>query len=212
MKKLLLASLLLILTLQVQAQFFSHWERAYTYPTYKSALVFSNPLSGSTKYGGGVERRIGNFSTMLGYYRYTGAYPGEMMDYEMRLYTRKVFRHATKRKWYYQNFYYVRPFIGIAAFNSEKLEFMGYNQTQYYYEAGKFYGWYEKAYYGTSVGWGRRYFTKYFFGAFRVGARAASFSIDPIEPEARQYYRLFYSTGPGSIFELNFQFGFQLPF
>lgn len=199
MKKLLLLFLLIAITVETQAQYFSKWERAYTWPYFSTALVFSNPLSGASKYGGGVERKIGNVSYMAGYYIYNGAYPGAMADYDMKLYARRAYKHRDKNVWY-RNFVYVRPFVGIAAYDSDKLSFMGVREGV---------TWYEKGYYGASAGWGRRYFNRYMFMTMRLGLRAASFSIDPIEPEARQFYRQFYATGPGSVIELNFQFGIQ---
>lgn len=198
-KKLLLLLVIIIMTIQAQAQYFSKWERAYTWPYFSTALVFSNPLSGSSKYGGGVERKIGNISYMAGYYIYNGAYPGAMADYDMKLYARRAYKHRNKDVWY-RNFVYARPFVGIAGYNSDKLSFMGVREGV---------TWYEKGYYGGSAGWGRRYFNRYLFMTMRVGLRATSFSLDPIEPEARQFYRQFFVTGPGSVLEVNFQFGIQ---
>jgi hypothetical protein len=147
---------------------------------------------------------------MAGYYTYRGAYPGFMTDLDLRFYSRKYYRHRINN-WVYQNFFYYRSFIGLAGFDSDKLTFMGYEKGV---------TWYEKGYVGNSIGWGRRY-SKVFaedrtkgrkiglFGAIKVGARYSTFSLDPIEPEARQYYRMFYTTGPGSILEVNMSVGIQ---
>ncbi len=178
---------------------FSKWERSYSYPYYSRAITISNPLSSASKSGGGVEYRMGNIAYMVSYYAYRGAYPGLMTDIDLRLYLRKVMKHVT-RKWYYQNFLYTRSFVGIAGFDSDKLGFMGYREGVY---------WYEKLYTGQALGYGRRYTSSIFFITVKAGLRATTFSLDPIEPEARQYYRLFYATGPGSIIELNIQTGIQ---
>lgn len=209
MKKLYSVLLLLLLATGASAQF-SKWERFYTTRHPRTGITIANPLSSMSKSGGGVEHRLGNFSYMAGYYTYRGAYPGLMTDLDLRFYRRKCWKHRTK-PWMYQDFYYFRSFVGIAGFNSDKLTFMGYD---------KGITWYEKGYVGSAAGWGRRYSTIYnhgkdlsrkigLFGAIKVGGRYTSFALDPIEPEARQYYRLFYTTGPGSILEVNMSVGIE---
>ncbi|GAA4462272.1 hypothetical protein GCM10023093_08530 [Nemorincola caseinilytica] len=201
MKKIYTTLLFLLLACASYGQF-SNWIRTYNYPIYRTAVTFSNPLS-MNKAGGGVEHRLGNVSYMFSSYLYYSAYPGLMYDLELRKYARKHYRHRTRTKWTYQNFGYVRPLIvGIAGFDSDKLDIVGYTKNIY---------WYEKGYIGASAGWGRRYTRGMFFWTIKAGARYISFAAaeDPIESEAAQYYKLFYATGPGSVFELNFHFGIQ---
>lgn len=192
--------MLLLLSTTSYGQF-SNWDRTYTYPVYRTAITLSNPLS-LNKSGGGVEHRLGNFSYMGSTYIYRGAYPGISTDLELRKYARKHYKHH-RTKWTYQNFGYWRPLlVGIAAFDSDKLGMMGYPEHIY---------WYEKGYVGSSMGWGRRYSRGMFFWSIKAGLRFTSFAAaaDPIESEAVHLYKLFYATGPGSVFELNFHFGIQ---
>lgn len=200
MKKIYLF-LLLLLSSVISFGQFSNWYRTSSYPVYRTAVTFSNPFS-LNKSGGGVEHRLGNVSYMGSSYLYRGAYPGLMLDLELKKYARRHYKHKTA-KWTYQNFGYVRPIIiGIAAFDGDKLGIVGYPEGIY---------WYEKGYLGGSAGWGRRYSRGMFFCTMKAGVRFISFAAaaDPIEPEAAHLYKLFYATGPGSVFELNFHFGIQ---
>ncbi len=167
---------------------------------YSTAITWSNPLSGSTKYGGGIEHRYGNFATMASYYRYKGgAYPGAMADFDMRLYMKNRWLVGRQKRWSYQSFIYLREFAGIAAFDGSKLEPFGYPKNV---------SWPEEVYYGAASGYGRRYNRGWFFVAFKAGIRYAK--IVDLDEDAKHMYRVFFVTGPGSIFEFNIQYGIQL--
>ncbi len=191
--------LLLLLAQGASAQFgrFPYRTRATDNPRkYNIAWTFSNPLSASTKYGGGVEHRWGNFSYMASSYIYKGgAYPGAMLDLDMRVYMRKRWQ-VGRSKWTYQEFVYWREFAGLAGFDSDKLWMAGHPKG--IYREGYFY-------YGGSAGWGRRYSRGPFFATMKVGLRGTKFEEMP--QEDKFLYKLFYATGPGSILELNFQWG-----
>jgi len=188
----------LFLALATHAQY-SKWEPTNTYWGYRTAFTFSNPLGAAAKVGGGVEHRLGNFSYMASYYIYNGAYPGAMTDLDLRKYVRKHYQHTEFRNWQYQDFVYMRGFYGLAAFDGDRMLLFDYPKNIY---------WDYLLYYGASAGYGRRYSNKAFFITVKAGLRGTA--IYDLEEQAKHLYRLFYFTGPGSIFELNFQTGFQI--
>ena len=189
---------LLFSAIVVHAQY-SKWDQVSYYKPYRTAFTFSNPLGAAAKVGGGVEHRLGNFSYMASYYIYNGAYPGAMTDLDLRIYQNKHYEHSIHRKWSYQNFYYLRGFYGLAAFEGDNMMFFDYPKNI---------TWDYLLYYGGSAGVGRRYSRGAFFLTVKAGLRGTV--IDELEEQAKPLYRLFYFTGPGSIFELNFQTGFQI--
>lgn len=168
---------------------------------YKSvSLVVSNPASAASKAAAGLETRYGNFSYMATYTHYHGAYPGKAIDMDFRVYMRNYWRWRG-RKWYFQNFVYLRGFSGIVGFDGDKLSMFSYPKNVYAPD---------HVYTGGAVGWGRKYTHNgnRIFAAIRVGARVAPF-ID-MTPEDKPFFRTFYATGPGSVFELNLQLGVRL--
>lgn len=176
---------------------FPSFERTYYVKPYKLALTITNPASAMLKYGGGVEYRRGNRSYMLSYLKYTGAYYGKEYDAEYRLYFRKYMMHV-KNKWIYQDFVYFRNIVGDMGYDGEKFAVLGQKEKKY--ADLQFYA-------GFAPGYGRRYHKGPLFFLCRAGIRAIAI---PVDDKIKSLYRLFYFTGPGSIVEVNFQFGLQL--
>ncbi len=192
-------TLALLLSVTITHAQYSKWDRVWNYKTYRTAFTFSNPLGGAVKAGGGVEHRLGNFSYMASYYIYNGAYPGAMSDLDLRIYQNRHYEHSIRRKWSYQNFYYLRGFYGIAAFDGDRMLLFDYPKNI---------TWDYLLYYGGAAGIGRRYSRGAFFITVKAGLRGTL--VDEMEEQAKPLYRLFYFTGPGSVFELNFQTGLQI--
>lgn len=100
--------------------------------------------------------------------------------------------------------------MGSAAFNGDKLAVYGYPKNVYWpqdVEVSRLHEFGE-VYLGGAAGYGRRYNHGPLFFAVRTGLRGTA--IMDLEKDIKSLYRLFYVTGPGSIVELNFQFGLQL--
>lgn len=173
----------------------------YNYKAYRLAFTLSNPASAMLKYGGGVEYiRYGGIPTsyMVSYYKYTGAYFGTQYNAEYRFYARRVYEHRVN-SWRYRGFFYVRSIVGSAGYDGQGFAILGQKEDKFAPE---------HAYGGGAVGIGRKYWKGNFFMNVRGGVKYVIIpGLDPID---RSLYRLFYVTGPGSIFEVNFQFGVQL--
>ena len=165
---------------------------------YRLALTLTNPLGVMNKYGGGLEYRFRNVSYMYTYYKYICAYSGTSMDLDIRVYLRKI-RRVNYSKWTYQNFLYTRGILGDAAFEGPNLTVLGYSNPL---------SLPEHLYVGGAAGFGRRYSKGILFATVRAGLRGCV--LPDISEEDKDYYRIFYATGPGSILELNFQFGIQI--
>ena len=166
---------------------------------YTVALTVTNPLSATFKYGGGIENRFGNVAYMVTYNKYyKSLYQGEEMDLDVRVYLRKRWIYS-RNNWSYQNFLYGRGIIGGAAFVGPNLTALGYENAAVLPE---------QAYLGGSMGIGRRYSKNIFFATVRAGLRVIV--LPDLTSENKDFYRLFYVTGPGSVLELNFQFGIQI--
>ena len=165
---------------------------------YTAALTLTNPLGVLNKYGGGIENRYGNIAYMFSYYKYIAAYPGTTMDLDIRVYLRKRWLY-TRSNWSFQNFLYARGIFGDAGFDGPKLTILGYTNTT------ELLG---QTYMGGAIGVGRRYSKSIFFATVRAGLRVVV--LPDLLQEDKDTYRLFYVTGPGSILELNFQFGIQI--
>jgi hypothetical protein len=194
LKKAITCLLLLLFAYCSKAQYLDPDIRKYT-----AALTFTNPLSATFKYGGGVEHRFHNFAYMFTYNRYyKSLYPGVEIDLDIRIYLRK--RYLWRRSgWSYQNFLYGRGIIGSAGFKGPNLTILGYTNKA---ELD------EQFYSGGSMGFGRRFSKKIFFVTVRAGLRGIV--LPDLQKEDKDLYRLFYVTGPGSVLELNFQFGIQI--
>ncbi len=164
---------------------------------YTIAGYVTNPLSAVVKYGGGLEYRKRNLSYTFGYFKYTGAYFGAQYDAGMNFFLRNKWIHRNN-DWIYQDFFYYRTIFGEAGYDGQKFAFLGQKEDRF---AEK------QAYGGLALGFGRRYHKGVFFVNIRGGVRAIYLGIDR---EIKSLYRLFYVTGPGSIVEVNFQFGIQL--
>lgn len=190
MKKILFAFLLLFSSLPG----FTQYIRRYTV-----ALTATNPLSATFKYGGGIENRYGNVAYMVTYNKYYKAlYKGDEMDLDIRVYLRKRWLYS-RSHWSYQNFLYGRGILGSAGFVGPNLTIFGYENSTILPE---------QAYLGGSAGIGRRYSKSIFFATVRAGLRVCV--LPDLTPENKDFYRLFYVTGPGSVLELNFQCGIQI--
>jgi hypothetical protein len=192
LKKLLFAALLLISC--------NTYGYNYYYPIrlYHVALNVSNPLSATFKYGGGFEHRYRNFAYMASYYKYIGAYPGAQMNLDMRVYLRPRWIN-TRSHFSHQNFIYWKGTFGTAGFDGPKLSALGYDSKVVLDENG---------YAGFGAGLGRRYQKGVFFVTATLGLKYCA--LGDLEQEDKNLYRLFYTTGPGSIFEVHFLFGLQL--
>lgn len=166
---------------------------------YVLALTVTNPLSATFKYGGGIENRWGNVAYVVSYNKYyKSLYQGDEMDFDLRIYLRKMWMYS-RNHWVYQNFLYGRGILGGAAFVGPNLTLFGYNNSTVLPE---------QTYVGGSMGIGRRYSKNIFFATVRAGIRACV--LPDLPKENKDFYRLFYVTGPGSALELNFQFGIQI--
>jgi len=174
------------------------WSRTTSFKPYTAAITLVNPLAFMGKFGGGVEHRYGNMSYMIGYYKYVGVYVGDMAELDLRKYMRRRYVHQ-KLKWNYQNFVYARLIAGTAAFDGDRVPFLGYPSGT---------TWYDQVYAGGAAGYGRRYNRGIFFVTVRGGLKGVA--LDITEEEAKPLYRNFYIAGPGSVVEVNLQFGIQL--
>lgn len=192
MKKYLLAAFVL---LSANAYGFNYY---FPVRKYHLAVTASNPLSLTFKYGGGFETRFRNFAFMPTYFKYTGAYPGYQMNLEFRQYLRKRWL-LTRHHFIYQNFIWLKGTAGVAGYDGPKLSVLGYDSkvelpfTDYY---------------GVGAGIGRRYSKSVFFVTAKAGLKFCA--LPELSQEDKNVYRLFYTTGPGSILEVQFQFGIQL--
>ena len=166
---------------------------------YSIALTATNPLSATFKYGGGLEYRFRNIAYMVTYNKYyKSLYQGVETDFDLRIYLRKRWMFS-RSHWSYQNFLYLRGIAGSAGFVGPNLTILGYTNKTELPETG---------YLGGSMGIGRRYSKNIFFATVRAGIRGIA--LPDLPKEDKDLYRLFYVTGPGSVLELNFQFGIQI--
>jgi hypothetical protein len=185
--------LILILILCFQ-QGYGQYVRRYTV-----ALTATNPLSATFKYGGGIENRYGNVAYMVTYNKYyKSLYPGDEMDLDIRVYLRKRWWYP-RSNWIFQNFLYARGIIGSAGFEGPNLTVLGYNNKGELPATD---------YMGGSMGIGRRYSKGVLFATVRAGLRVCV--LPDLTVDERDFYRIFYLTGPGSLLELNFQCGLQI--
>jgi len=166
---------------------------------YHLALTATSPLSATFKYGGGLEDRWRNFAYMVSYNKYYHSlYPGTEMDLEFRVYLRKMWLNS-RYGVIFQNFIYWRGIMGDAAYEGPNLTILGFNDKT---ELPDY------LYYGGSAGIGRRYTKGVLFFTIRGGVRVIQ--LQDLPSEYKNYYRIFYFTGPGSILEANLQLGIQI--
>jgi len=166
---------------------------------YSIAVTVTNPLSATFKYGGGLEYRFRNFAYVMSYNKYyKSLYPGSEIDFDMRLYLRKRWMYS-RSHWSFQNFLYLRGIAGSAGFDGPNLTVLGYTNPAIRDETD---------YLAGAMGIGRRYSKNIFFFTVRAGVRITA--LPDLPSEDKDLYRLFYVTGPGSVLELNFQFGIQI--
>jgi hypothetical protein len=166
------------------------------YRYYNQALTLNSPLSSTFKLGGGVEKRFRSVSYMASYWKYKGGvYPGDQENLEIRYYLPRWKSFQPNFEW----FLYARLVAGVAGYDGTKLKMFGYDHDivlpPYLYGGG-------------GMGFGRRYHFDYFFLGWKAGVKYVV--IDGLEEENKNLFRLFYTTGPGSIVDVNFQFGLQL--
>ena len=177
LKKTLFLILLTVCFAQADAQYFT---REYV-RRYHIALTATSPLSGTFKYGGGIEDRWRNFAYMFSYNKYYhGLYPGTESDLEIRIYLRKMWINS-RFNVIFQNFIYARGIFGTA----------GYNVTIFGFSDNAILP--ENAYYGGSAGVGRRYSKGVLFFTLRGGVRVIE--LPGLPTEYKNYYRIFYFTG-----------------
>ena len=195
MKKSLILIALIVCFVQAHAQYTT---REYI-RRYHLALTLTSPLSGTFKYGIGLEDRWRNFAYMYSYVNYYhGLYPGTEQDLEIRVYLRKMWRNG-RYNVLFQNFIYARGMAGTAGYDGSNVTIFGYNDKGILPATD---------YVGGSAGVGRRYNKGVLFVTIRGGVRVIE--LPDLPPPYKNSYRIFYFTGPGSILEANLQFGIQI--
>ena len=169
---------------------------------YHFAIGLTNPLSAYTKYGAQVENRLRNYSYLVSYTKYMGAYPGHQYSWESQFYLR-----TRKRDQYYL---YFRGIAGDAGLDTRKLSLWGD-------KSNILIGDYDKdlkfqsglPYLGGALGFGKRYNFNVLFVRWNFGVRACAIVGDYPDTE-RNMFRLMFLTGPTSILEFNVHVGLQL--
>ena len=195
MKKPLFLIFLVLCFEQTQAQYIvrQHIRR------YHLALTATSPLSGTFKYGGGLENRWRNFAYLFSYNRnYSGLYPGTDMDLEFRIYLRKRWINS-RYGVTFQNFIFARGIFGDAAYEGPNVHFLGFNDNTELPD---------NIYYGGAAGIGRRYTKGVLFFTLRGGIRVVE--LPDLPADYKNSYRIFYFTGPGSYLEAHLQVGIQI--
>jgi len=196
LKRSVLLAIFLVTTFAAFAQM-SPWSTAYDIRPYSMALTLTNPANAMSRLGVGIEYRRRNFSYMSTYNLYTGVYEGKMQDFTWSFYLRKKWVHRN-RKWYYQDYVYVKLFSGESEYIANKFEAIGlptnYDRVLYDYA-------------GIGSGYGRRYQRGIFFVSVKGGLRGTYVGLTE---EDKLYYRLFYITGPGAVIECTANFGIQI--
>lgn len=177
-----------------QASFMFH--RTYVKP-YRVALNLTNPASAMSKYGVALEYRRDKWAYHVGRYWYTGVYQGKQCyDFGWKRFLRKQWEHE-KNHWVYQDFFYWRVFFGESEYHPEKFKSLGLpNSLELLYNE----------YIGAAAGYGRRYQKGPFFIQVRGGLRGTFLGLPE---EQKIFHRLFYVAGPGSVVEVNANFGVQ---
>ena len=165
------------------------------YPTQSKYRAFSlqitNPLSGASKIGGVVEFKIMNSSFNIGFTDYYGVYLGKQYKFEYEKYI--------NTRWRNEYFWYVKVLGGTAQYESDKLSMFGDKSTVLVGPLD---------YYGGGAGFGRRFNFNHICVLVNAGLKYVALP-ENLSDQNREYFRVFYATGPGSIMELNFRIGYQ---
>ncbi len=159
---------------------------------YHFAFMITNPLSGYSKFGGMLEIRAKQNSVVLGATDYYGGYNGLKYNLEYQHYIPTIYRN--------ESFWYLKVIGGSAQYNAEKLSLITNDQSK------EIFGPYD--FVGAGFGYGRRWNFNKTFIMCNIGLKYTKITSD-ISDEVYDRFRVFYMTGPGSVFELNFRFGFQ---
>ena len=168
---------------------FAKWDPIKGKPHHFGVMI-TNPLSAASKIGGLLEVR-GNLSEInAAVTNYMGVYQGMAYRLEYQKYIRTIYRN--------EYFWYIRALGGRATYHAASVPF-GDNSKEVL-------GEYQ--YYGAGGGFGRRWNFNHFFITMNAGLKITLLPIDMTD-EARDRFRLFYVTGPGSILDLNFRLGYQ---
>ncbi len=158
---------------------------------YHGAIHIANPLSAMSKFGGMAEVRIGLSSFNFGIQQYIGVYQGSQYRFEYQKYIRTPWRN--------EYYWYLRTLGGNALYDAKQLETFGDKSKG---QAGPV------DYYAGGAGFGRRFNFKHLFITMSAGLKYTMLP-DNFRDENKELFRLFYVTGPGSIIDLNFRFGYQ---
>lgn len=182
---------ILLLALVVSTCQVAHAKYYFGRRPYHISLHGMNPASIMNKYGGGLEIRNKNVSTLFNYAKYTGVYPGKQYFLENQFYlrTRKV----------HQYYIYTKFVFGETGYDGQKLGMFGKNDIQVP----------ETVYYGAGMGFGKRLNYKFFFITVNAGLKYCAVGTE-LPEEDRNMYILFKYTGPGSYVDIKMQFGIQL--
>ena len=160
---------------------------------YHIAVHATNPLCAMIKYGGAIEFRKGKQATCFSYTKYVSAYAGKQIGVEWDKYFKTEKQH--------EYFMYLRGTIGTATFDSKKLAIYGEKTDIVIGEEG---------YAGVAAGFGRRYNFTALFIRWNLGVKYCPILDEGLTDPEKAMFRLFHTTGPGSIIELNFRIGVQL--
>ncbi len=182
-------------TLVTLILFFTFFRCSAFDPTFGKIHPFSfqivSPLSAASKIGGVVEIRIGGSSFNIGFINYTGAYQGKQYKLEYQKYFKTTHRN--------EYFWYAKALGGDAKYVSDKLSIIGDKSKT---EIGPI------DYYAVGAGVGRKFNFNHIAILINAGLKYATLPKE-LSDENREDFRVFYATGPGSIFDLNCRIGYQ---
>ncbi|MBC7552603.1 MAG: hypothetical protein H7257_01355 [Taibaiella sp.] len=160
-------------------------------PARHVSVQITNPLSAASKIGGVLEIRLIQSSFNFGFTNYSGVYQGKQYKFEYQKYIKTQYRN--------EYFWYLKAFGGDAMYVSSKLEMIGDKSDV---KVGPL------NYFGGGAGFGRRFNLNHFCILVNCGLKYAVLP-ENLSDENREYFRLFYATGPGSILDLNLRLGYQ---
>ncbi len=158
---------------------------------YNFSVQMTNPLSVLSKVGLVLEFRGGQESLNLGLTNNMYAYKGVQYKMEYQHYIRTIYRN--------EYFWYIKGIGGNAEYIADKLGTFGDKSKR---NAGP------ADYYGGGAGFGRRFNFNHWFISMNGGLKYV-FLPENFRDENKELFRVFYATGPGSIIDLNFRFGYQ---
>jgi hypothetical protein len=182
---------ILLLVLIIANVHAAHAYDPYGKKHYHIAVHASNPIGLLSKYGGGIEFRVGRMAVLGNYYKYSAIYPGRQISGELEYYLRSRNRH--------EFYIYAKGLTGDASYNGNQLSFLGYN-TDIAFGS--------ETYYGGGAGIGRRFNFGHFFLTLTGGFKYCAFA-NTIPSVEQHMYNVFYYTGPGAYADLHLQFGLQ---